>query len=115
MCLIKTHIFPKISSDPIKAYKVLKKDKEGYRTPIRLYSCNIGDTIKSELFWFVGILMETITGEGVHAYMTFADAKYHKMERTDIIVEVEIPPFTPYWIGDDDDIAASRMKLIRVL
>ena len=111
MCLYKTHRFPKISVKPIKVYKILhevysfEKRRIFFRTPFRGTEVKVGETIKARRWWFMGIFRNIIEGEGVHAYTDKWKANF----------EAEIPPFTPYWYGEDNEIAASRMKIIREL
>jgi hypothetical protein len=120
MCLDKTHVFPKISRKPITVYKIFAergKRPKKLITPFTGYSYKIGDTIKAIKPWYYGILPCCIEEEGVHAYCS-------KPTELDISIEsrrkrgyyiCEIPPFTPYWIGNFDQIAASKMKIIKRL
>ena len=108
MCLTKTHRLPKISRKPIQVYKAFNLIGDKLITPYQKQVCNIGETIKAKHSWFKGILKNKIEGEGVHAYTvnihTFSLQCYYR-----VFYICEIPPFTPYWIGDCYDIAASKM------
>ena len=114
MCLIKIHRFPKISSKPITVYKVLIPLNRIFITPCQSCKVYIGDTIKARKAWWKGVFKEGIEGEGVHAYVSIDNAK-ENIYGNDVIAEVEIPPYTPYWIGKAGDMAASKMKIIKLL
>lgn len=110
MCLVKTHRLPKISRKPIQVYKVFKPIGCSLLTPYQKYACNVGDTIKAENSWIKGIFKNEIEGEGVHAFIIGIVAFATANQYFDTYVYLcEIPPFTPYWQGDCDDIAASKM------
>lgn len=116
MCLDKSHWFPKISRKPIKVYKIFNEYNGELHTPYQGYICKCGDTIKAAKSWISGLLTMYIGGEGVHAYSM---CSMHALREMDIITDnedidaalyvCEIPPFTPYWIGNYGDIAASKM------
>lgn len=114
MCLYKTHWLPKISMKPIQVYKVLKHSHGRLVTPFKEQSCKIGETIKAKNSWLKGIFKYEIEGEGIHSYRdkesveNFIDC-YLPFYRKLYVHICEIPPFTPYWIGDRGDIAASKM------
>lgn len=116
MCLIKTHRFPKRSNKSITVFKELFIINGKYRTPFIDLEVNIGDTIKAKKHWFWGIFKKTITSEGVHAYsiLTQRESCLKPFFRI-VYIEAEIPPHTPYWIGKHGNIAASELKLIKVL
>lgn len=121
MCLIKTHRFPKISTKQITVYKLLylynSKNKE-YFTPYKRVKVNMGETIKAKKSWLRGIFKEDIEGEGVHAYLTLEKALMNKFLMDGnfiIVVEAIIPSFTPYWIGFEGEIAASKIKIAEEL
>ena len=115
MCLYKTHWLPKISRKPIQVYKVFEPIIDGCLiTPFQKYSYYVGETIKAKHSWLKGIFKYEIDGEGIHAYRdkesveNFIDC-YLPFYRKLYVHICEIPPFTPYWIGDWGDIAASKM------
>lgn len=118
MCLYKKHWFPKISRKPITVYKycyTLPNNK--IQTYVQNKTYFIGDTIKNRYPWLLGLFSSTIGGIGVHA---FVDAPTAYVIETSILkvngnkdwYVCEIPPYTPYWIGLNKDIAASRIKII---
>ena len=111
MCLTKTHRLPKISRKPIQVYKVFEHNFDRLVTPYKRQLCKVGETIKAKHSWLKGIFKDEIWGEGVHAYVykdTAEDETY--LFSSDVVVHLcEIPPFTPYWIGENDEIAASKM------
>ena len=111
MCLYKTHMFPKISRKPIQVYKVFRLEGDKLITPYQEQSCKVGETIKAKYSWIKGVLKNKIEGEGVHAFVSKCDADCLAVFGWFYRVYLcEIPPFTPYWIDDDDDeIAASKM------
>lgn len=118
MCLCKSHRFPRISYKTITVYKVLEKivDKIMYRTPVIGTPVYLNDIIKAKDCWIKGIFKYKIEKEGVHAFKTYPEAYKRVVTRSYLIVaKVEIPPFTPYWIGKKGDIAASKMKIIQIL
>ncbi len=114
MCLIKTHRFPKISRKPIIVYKEFIEFNGQLITPCMCLHCQCGSVIKASDHWFKGIFKNIIEGEGVHAYTN----DYWKLKISDnnkYYYICEIPPYTPYWIGAYDEIAASKMKIIKKL
>lgn len=117
MCLYKTHLFPKRSNNPIKVYKNVIIVNGKYRTPFIDLEVNIGDTIKAKKHWFWGIFKTTIKSEGVHANRIpmSISTNFVSSWAEVVIIEAEIPPHVPYWIGKDGDIAASKIKLIKVI
>ena len=118
MCLTKIHRLPKISNKPITVYKTLiPLYEDHFQTPYQSCKVCIGDTIKAREAWWKGIFKERIEGEGVHAHTNVVSAKgdYFVRYGSDIIVEAEIPPYTPYWVGRMGDIASSKMKIIKML
>lgn len=114
MCLYKTHRLPKISRKPIQCYKVFKVSSNGLITPWRKYFCNVGDTIKANKHWLKGIFKKELEGEVVHAFRNEYDTKWYCSGKQCVCL-CEIPPFTPYWYGKGDEIAASKMKIIKKL
>jgi len=115
MCLYKTHWLPKISMKPIQVYKVFEPIVDGWLiTPFQKYSCDVGETIKAKHSWLKGIFKYEIGGEGIHAFKDKGSAEEficaHYYLNTEMLIHLcEIPPLTPYWIGDRGDIAASKM------
>ena len=110
MCLTKTHRLPKISRKPIQVYKVLRLEGDKLITPYQKQLCQVGKTIKAKHSWLKGIFKDKIKGEGVHAYIVDAFAftvSGHYINH--YVYPCEIPPFTPYWVGQSSDIAASKM------
>ena len=108
MCLTKTHRLPKISRKPIQVYKVFIHEDDMLITPYQHYACQVGDTITTENSWLRSIFKNKIEGEGVHAFINKYMAKRHTSYFHHIYL-CEIPHFTPYWIGTDGEIAASKM------
>lgn len=127
MCLIKNHRFPKISFKPIKVFKLAlfyQKDryytKDGYYTYFRKCPIYLGKLLLSEKHWIKGIFAETITSEGVHAYITsegvhayLGKPNYTRNYSIIRLLEAEIPPFTPYWIDRGNEVAAAKLRIIR--
>ena len=111
MCLTKTHRLPKISRKPIQVYKVLRLEGDKLITPYQKQLCQVGKTIKAKHSWLKGIFKNEIEGEGVHAYeyKDTAEATTYLFDYPVVVCLCEIPPFTPYWIGNLEDIAASKM------
>ena len=111
MCMFKTHRFPKISREPIQVYKLFcEKDDNILCTPAVHYKCKLGDTIKASHSWIRSLFANRITGDGVHAFINNGAYCYRfaRFYGADVYL-CEIPPYTPYWIGEDYDIAASKM------
>lgn len=119
MCLITTHFFPKISFKSIKVYKVVIEDmNEKIRTPhqgSRLLKRAKG------IFFFpkkhYGNFM--VEGGMIHAFRTKKDAHEFAMSylihfgshiKDTKVITAYIPPFTRYYIGQDWDICAKRMR-----
>ena len=107
MCLYKTHRFPKISRKPIQVYKRFGLIGDELITPYQKQVCKVGETIKAKHSWLKGIFKDKIKGEGVHANTNIVMTKLH----IGWVYLCEIPPFTPYWVGIDFDIAASKMVI----
>lgn len=117
MCLYKTHRLPKISRKPIQCYKifnVVKSEDFKLSTDVCGYLCNTGDTIKSKYCWIRGIFKSNLEGEVVHAYKSKTNANRYCWV-VQCVCLCEIPPFTPYWYGKYDEIAASKIKIIKRL
>lgn len=120
MCLIKTHRFPKISRKPIKCYKVVYKiGNKLYSTEYENYHFLLGDTIKNRYPWIFSIFEPYLEGEVVHAYTNIVICRINirstlrLLNKSRSIIECEILPFTPYWLGTDGDICATRIKTIK--
>lgn len=112
MCLIKTHRFPKISRKPIIVYKrFIELGNNQLQTPCIGLLCKCGSVIKSSDHWYKGIFKHTIGREGVHAYVIKDYFLPYNPSNHKLYI-CEIPPYTPYWIGAYDEIAASKMKII---
>lgn len=116
MCLFKAHIFPKLSSKPIKVWKIVDTTySKYYYAPYRriIYTSNI---VKCSTKYAIikAIFKNNIKREGVHAYTSKLNAlksecfNYFPHVK---IIEAVIPPFTPYWLGKYGDIAATKMIL----
>ena len=114
MCLYKTHRLPKISRKPIQCYKVFNVSSNGLITPWRKYFCNVGDTIKAKNHWLIGIFKRELEKEVVHAFRNDYDAEWYCSEKPCVCL-CEIPPSTPYWLGECGEIGASKMKIIKRL
>ena len=118
MCLNKTHIFPKISRKPIIVCKLFFELSNGQlNTPYVGFQCKCGDIIKASKPWYKGIFKNTIEEEGVHAYVFNREHYYQKFFNFHFIYcyICIIPPFTPYWTGENNDICATKMKIITKL
>lgn len=123
MCLYKTHRFPKISTKPIKCYKVVEYlGDNNYESEFMGYRFKLGDTIKSARHWLFAIFNDELTDEVVHAYTFCLETKIDHgfafcIETNETWIETwiecEIPPFTPYWIGRLGNIGAARIKTIK--
>ena len=61
--------------------------------------------LKASTPWYKDLFSKEIERRGVHAYISIPRIwlEYY------FIFEAEIPPFTPYWIGEDNEIAASNL------
>ena len=114
MCLFKTHRLPKISRKPIQCYKIFNVCCGILNTPHLCVPCQIGDTIEARDCWIKGIFNEELTSEVVHAICEKHRAVFRK-DLGQCICLCEIPPFTPYWYGTYDEIAASKIKIIKRL
>ncbi|MBO7079102.1 MAG: hypothetical protein J6W64_04770 [Bacilli bacterium] len=111
MCLAKTHRLPKISRKPIQVYKLFcKKEDNILCTPVVHYKCKLGDTIKASHSWIRSLFAGEITSDGVHAFIIAGEYCFNLayFYSADVYL-CEIPPYTPYWIGENYDIAASKM------
>lgn len=119
MCLYKTHFLPKISFKPIEVYKVLfKEDSNKYETPFQLTKVFLNTIMKAKKHWETSLFKKSIHGEGVHAYRDLASAFKQTFNfrrsfgKNDfVVIKAIIPRFTVYWIGDDGDIAASKLYI----
>ena len=123
MCLHKKHILPKISWKPITVYKMFFEEIDGdsLYTPYQDYKVS-GIIIRAKyLSIFELTLEDSINGCGVHAYKDLVTAKWiaevwsprvidNKLCAV-AIYECTIPPFTFYWEGKDEDIAARKLKI----
>lgn len=115
MCLYKSHSFPKVSRKPIQCYKVFIDLGDGcLTTPYEHHFCNIGDIIKAKNHWLIGIFKRELEGEVVHAFVNNAIVE-DKCFMGRCICLCEIPSFTPYWLGEYNEIAASKIKIIKKL
>lgn len=110
MCLIKNHKFPKISFKPIKVFKLVYVKDGIYRSYFMQCPIYLGQSLRSKKHWIKGIFAENITSEGVHAYLEKPKCRCWFNTR---VLEAEIPPFTPYWIGWDNEVAAAKLRIIR--
>ena len=121
MCLIKSHRFPKIAWKPIKVYKVLVYFNKKLYTPFFWSSVKLNSTIKAHKKWYSNLGGYFVSGEGVHSYRNFKDArhckKYLNTDNPDnyyFIVESKIPRFSLYWEGKDvnhSEIASTKLYL----
>ena len=117
MCLHKKHWFPKISREPITVYKYCYTlSNNQIQTYVQNKTYFIGDTIKNKYPWLLGLFCSTIGGIGVHAYVEAPILKnYYKdwsLNGKNWYI-CEIPPYTPYWLGQYGDIAASKIKIVK--
>ena len=116
MCLYATHTKPKTSSESIKVYKVLKNRYGFLKTPYQEKEVTFINGIaklKAALDWNKDPYSRIIGACGVHAFIYNLDAilDCRALGGPDIyaVFEAEIPPNTPYWIGVNDDIAATEL------
>lgn len=125
MCLYKLHHFPKISSKPIKCYKLIQIHKKGLDYNICKTGCiehifKLGDKIYSESHPMFGIFKKLLTNQVVHAYtLELRSINYMRRSNNDNFtykyIECEIPPFTFYYLGIGDEIGASVIKTIKIV
>jgi len=123
MCLIKSHRFPKIAWKPIKVYKVLVYFNKKLYTPFFWSSVKLNSTIKANKKWYSNLDDCFVSGEGIHSYRNFKDARECKkylntcnidIDRCYYIVESKIPRFSLYWEGIDinkSEIASTKLYL----
>lgn len=111
MCLIKNHRFPKISFKPIKVFKLVYSQNGIYYSWFMQCPIYLGKSLRSKKHWIKGIFAENITSEGVHAYLEKPQCGNYYINTR--VLEAEIPPFTPYWIGWDNEVAAAKLRIIR--
>ena len=124
MCLSKAHRFPRISWKPIKCYKLVCKENGKLYTPFRNVEIMLNKPIKPSRNLFNSLLCDTIgdtiEGGGVHAYinmrLAFVTMRYSNMLSNAVhssdpckVYEAIIPPFTFYWEGESNDIAAREL------
>ena len=117
MCLLKKYYLPFIALKPIKCYKIFDRHDwfNQLETPIMRHFCDIGDTIKAAKHWMNKrtICKSSLEGEVVHAYKNFYEAKRQCYWR--VVCECIIPPFTAYWLGINNDIGATRIKINKII
>lgn len=121
MCLIKSHRFPKIAWKLIKVYKVLVYFNKKLYTPFFWSSVKLNSTIKAHKKWYSNLDDYFVSGEGVHSYRNFKDARECRkylntcnIDRCYYIVESKIPRFSLYWEGMDinkSEIASTKLYL----
>lgn len=113
MCLEKDHWFPKISWKPIKCYKLLYHyENNKLVTPWKHSVIELNIPIRANKNLFSSLFTKVINGEGVHAYSklstsTFIQRFYNEHDM--FVYEAIIPPFTFYWEGKSNDIAARKL------
>lgn len=120
MCLITDHFFPKISFRKIKVYKIAIFKDGGFITPFQ--HVNLLEKTKERFIFPKNKVSKEryIIEEGmIHAFKTkkcAITAKYDiyymsPFSKDSIrIIPAYIPPFTRYYIGENGDICAKRMK-----
>lgn len=135
MCLCKNHWLPKISCKPKYVYKVVYYIKSEEKTV--MYSAFKGAVIepdkpiKASKSWIRSLFTKNITGEGIHAYKSkltavqaiddfnsncqlFSSNYFNTLQgfMGFSIVNAIIPPYTFYWEGKWDEIAATKMIIL---
>ena len=121
MCLYKTHRFPKRAKKDIEVYKIIhfepyNNPKGEFITPFKRATYSFGEVIKAEDHWLWGIFNKTIDGEGVHAYQTSNAARKgigHVFPTNVHVKRAIIPKGAFYWLGDEEDIAATKMIVLK--
>lgn len=119
MCLIATHFLPKISFKPIKVYKVVIEEMNGeITTPFQ--SSKLLKRAKGKFFFPKRVCNRLIINGGmIHAFRLKEEAQ--KLEKVYLLhndcsikdiktITAYIPSFTRYYIGEDRDICAKRMR-----
>lgn len=121
MCLIATHFFPKISFKKIKVYKLvrfvdgeyysayqneklLERAKERFMLPEKMNYAGKYQ-IEEGMIHACTNLQNAIERQ-VQFFLRDICSKSLKVK----IITAYIPPFTRYYIGEDGDICAKRMK-----
>ena len=123
MCLIKKSRIPKVAWKPIKVYKVVLYFNKNLYTPFFCSPVKLNSTIKAHKKWYSNLNGFFVSGEGVHSYRDFKDArkckKYlntnmYNIDKCYFIVESKIPRFSLYWEGIDvnhSEIASTKLYL----
>lgn len=120
MCLLTTDRFPKIAWKPIPVYKRLVHISEGYRTPYRMVSVELGSTLRADHFSPIATKCWDPTGNikrygiehAIHAYWDIDVAKGNVFYG-ETLVEAVIPRFSFYWANLRGDICSNRLKLTK--
>lgn len=118
MCLTTNHYFPKISFRKIKVYKLVLVEDNKFYSPYQ--QTELFET-PEEKFTFprkTFVEGEYSVGPGmIHADRTLSDAIYRKTRLianhafiSFKIIPAYIPPFTRYYLGNDGDICARKIK-----
>lgn len=127
MCLTKLRKLPKISFKPITVYKAfdVKIIKDSNTEYIGLMSPYFGekynkegDVIKVKKFELIEMLLcDTISGCGVHAYDDINCIKWNNIaiSHNFALVKCTIPKFTLYWEGRNNEIAARKIKIGKII
>lgn len=127
MCLTTKQRRPKVSARKTTCYKVVEKLNGGYRTPLQKKTICDGSIEGAKMSCafmrtdkHLGFFDKTgsmVVGKGViHAYTEYEKAVWNAsamsnffFPRRFIVVECTIPPFTRYYEGDANEIAAKRI------
>lgn len=127
MCLFKKHQLKKTSVKDRKVYKILIHDvkNEVYQTPYEDEIVNIKTIhkakIKNYLRYLYNLYINNIIDDGfIHAYTSLNEAKNAARDiissnpnRIIKLFECKVPRYTPYFIGDDQEIAVKELIYIK--
>lgn len=116
MCLFSNNRLPRLTTEDIKVYKVVKVTKDGFISPYRLYKLSENNTEK--LFPLVSNSEGIVNGGYIHSFTDqdkAIDTKDRLMRRYEIYGEVYttieciIPKHTIYFNGNRSDICSKRL------
>jgi hypothetical protein len=125
MCLVSIQRLPAISRSYIKVYKLLLATTNGYKTPFMSANVELNQEFKAlgqkEVEFEYGEQKSLVHGGFIHAFNKFplasgiitAQLKSLLLipNTTYIVVEAYIKPYTKYFIGKMDDIAAEKLYI----
>lgn len=120
MCLISQKIKPTIAEQNIVCYKVVSEERRLYYTPvIHMAILKSNRTIKPELFTLNYDLKKISGGYSIgpgfiHAYRDVESAyRVFSGISHKAILECIIPVGASFYVGDNNDICATELKIIR--